>query len=55
MTGIWRGKPYDPYNVIVYDEKRKRKMFMESVRRIGVRPWKAHMKRLEKMREEGKI
>ena len=55
MTGIWRLDDYNPYDNAVYDEKHRRKTFMDSVHRIGVEPRKAHKKRLEIMRREGKI
>ena len=46
MSGIWRGKQYNSYYNMVYDEKHRRKIFMESVRR-SVNHRKALKKRLE--------
>lgn len=55
MTRIWRLDDYTPYDNTVYDEKYGRKTFLDSVRRIGVEPRKAHKKCLEIMCREGKI
>ncbi len=55
MTGIWRVELVNPYDDTVYDEKHRRKTFMESVRRIGINPRKAHKKRLKELQKIDKI
>ncbi len=52
MTGVWESS-FDLYDDTVFDEKHRRKTFMESVRRIGINPRKARKKHMDKLIREG--
>ena len=55
MSTIWSGGKYNPFDTTVYDRRHQIRHTLKNLERLKTEPRAAHMKRLEKMRENGEL